>query len=291
VILGVAQDAGFPHLGCFRECCETARREGRREPVAALGLIGERGWWLVDATPDLPEQVHAMGELPRGILLTHAHVGHYAGLMYLGREGMNARGMPVHCSEAMAAFLRENAPWDQLVRLGNVELRPFRTGETLRLDPWLEVQPERVPHRDEYADTHAFGIRLQGCRPALYLPDLDRWEGWDAATLLRRYATLLVDGTFFSADELGGRDMSEIPHPTVTRSLDFLGDLAARGGPREIWFLHFNHSNPLLDPGSSEARAVAARGFRAARTGAQPHLFSHPDAAGWLRVPESAAAW
>jgi pyrroloquinoline quinone biosynthesis protein B len=267
ISLGAAQDAGFPHLACFRTCCETARADGRREPVAALAVIGENGWWLVDATPDLPQQVHSMGSLPQGILLTHAHAGHYTGLMYLGREGMNARGMPVHCSEKMAEFLRANAPWDQLVKLGNVELRPFRSGEILDLDPWILVEPIAVPHRNEYADTHAFGITLPGCDPLLYLPDLDRWDtGWalDPGPMLDRFPTLVLDGTFHSAADLDGRDLSEIPHPPVLVTLEFL---AQRGQKHFLWFTHLNHTNPLWDPDSDASRAASQMGYGVARSG------------------------
>lgn len=265
--LGAAQDAGFPHLGCFRPCCETARAEDRREPVAALALVGEQGWWLVDATPDLPQQVHKMGELPQGILLTHAHVGHYTGLMYLGREGLNAQQMPVHCSEKMAQFLRANAPWDQLVRLGNVDLRPFRPGELLELDPWIRVEPILVPHRNEYADTHAYGIQLQRCHPLLYMPDLDRWDtGWaqDPAALLARFPTLVLDGTFHSAADLDGRDLSEIPHPPIVATLDLLLGLGRR---HALWFTHLNHTNPLWDPESPASQEASRIGFGVARAG------------------------
>lgn len=267
ISLGAAQDAGFPHLGCFRPCCETAREEGRREPVAALAVIGESGWWLVDATPDLPQQVHAMGALPQGILLTHAHVGHYTGLMFLGREGMNARGMPVYCSEKMAEFLRGNAPWDQLVRLGNVELRTFWPGEILALDAWIRVEPIAVPHRNEYADTHAFGITLQGCEPLLYMPDLDRWDtGWaqDPGLLLSRFPTLVLDGTFHSAADLDGRDLSEIPHPAILTTLEFLHGL---GVAHQLWFTHLNHTNPLWDPDAEASRAADRIGYGVARAG------------------------
>lgn len=258
ISLGAAQDAGFPHLGCFRPCCESARAEGRHEPVAALGIVGESGWWLVDATPDLPQQVHAMGSLPQGILLTHAHVGHYTGLMYLGREGMNARRMPVHCSAKMAEFLRTNAPWDQLVRLENVELRPFEAGADFAPDPWILIEPIAVPHRNEYADTHAFGIRVKGCAPLLYMPDLDRWEsGWnqDPGDLLNRFPTLVLDGTFYSADDLGGRDMSEIPHPPILTTLEFLRGL---GMEHQLWFTHLNHTNPLWVADAEAARVARA---------------------------------
>ncbi len=256
ICLGAAQDAGFPHLGCFGRCCEEARRSGRREPIAALAIECARGWWLVDATPDLPQQIHAMGTMPRGILLTHAHVGHYAGLMYLGREGMNAQRMPLHCSEKMAEFLRTNAPWDQLVRLGNVEIFPFQSGGEIRLDPAIEVRPLAVPHRNEYADTHAFAIG-----GLLYVPDADRWE--DLPGLAAPFSTLVLDGTFFSGEDLPGRDMSEIPHPCVTDTLRLLEPVAER----TVWFTHLNHTNPLWNPGSRASREVSRRGYRVARAG------------------------
>lgn len=269
-VLGTAQDAGRPHLGCFKPCCEALRAERRTERVAALGVRGNDGrWWLVDATPDLPAQVHAMGSAPAGILLTHAHVGHYTGLMYLGREGAHALRMPVHCSEKMAAFLRENAPWDQLVRLGNIELRPFRSGETVALGGGVRFTSFRVPHRDEYADTHAFGLHGAG-RPLLYLPDIDRWEDWshDPRRLASLYPVWLVDGSFFSGDELGGRDMSEIPHPTVQHTMDVLEE-EVHAGRLTVWFTHLNHTNPLWDAESAAARELARRGFHVARAGQQ----------------------
>lgn len=267
-VLGAAQDAGRPHLGCFHGCCEPLRAAGRAERVAALGVRGDDGrWWLVDATPDLPKQIHTMGALPDGILLTHAHIGHYTGLMYLGREGLGARGMPVHCSAKMAGFLRANAPWDQLLRLGNIELRPFRAGEQVVLGGGVSFTALRVPHRDEYADTHAFGIRCGGAPALLYLPDLDRWEDWDGFAAARdAYPLWLVDGSFFSGDELGGRDMREIPHPPVRSTMDLL-QAEVDAGRLEVWFTHLNHSNPLWDPASAAARETARRGFGVARTG------------------------
>lgn len=257
ISLGAAQDAGYPHLGCFKACCARARAEGRREAVASLAIVGQRGWWLVDATPDLPAQVHAMGSLPRGILLTHAHIGHYSGLMYLGREGMNARGMPVHASRAMARFLNENAPWDQLVRLGNIELVPFESGASVELDPQFEVRAHAVPHRNEYADTHAFAIGAM-----LYVPDIDRWEDWPSPW--SAYDTLVVDGTFFNGEELPGRDLREIPHPSVEHTLQLSRAAATRG---TLWFTHLNHTNPLWDERSAAAREVSRLGGRVAFAG------------------------
>ena len=198
-----------------------------------------------------------MGSMPQGILLTHAHIGHYTGLMYLGREGMNARGMPVYASAKMAEFLRSNAPWDQLVRLGNIELIPFTAGAPIGLDPAIPVTAFEVPHRNEYADTHSFAIG-----GLLYVPDIDRWEGWQVPWT--SFDTLVVDGTFFNGAELPGRDLREIPHPSVEHTLELLG---ARSAQSPVWFTHLNHTNPLWDKDSQASREVLRNGFRVATPG------------------------
>ena len=89
VVLGIAQDGGIPHLGCQQERCVRARDgRGSVEKVASLGLVNRAtgAAYLFDATPDFPAQVHALtgGAAPDGIFLTHAHIGHYTGLIYLG---------------------------------------------------------------------------------------------------------------------------------------------------------------------------------------------------------------
>ena len=73
----------------------------------------------------------------------------------------------------------------------------------------------------------------------------------------------LLDATFFGAGELPGRDMSKIPHPLVTATMVALADL----GPeqrKKVWFIHMNHTNPLLDPQSKEALLVRAAGYNIA---------------------------
>src|SRR5690606_2339255 len=145
--------------------------------------------WLIDATPDLPLQLlrldataPAASPAPglAGILLTHAHVGHYAGLIHLGREVIGARGVPVYAMPRLAGFLRTNGPWELLLRLGNVELRPLAAGTPVRLGERLSATPLLVPHRDEYSETVAFVVAGPS-RRLLWLPDIDKWERWDAA--------------------------------------------------------------------------------------------------------------
>jgi len=277
VVLGIAQDGGVPHIGCRQERCEAARRDpSRRERVASLGLVDEDRRFLIDATPDLPSQVASLDpERPAsrsivdGILLTHAHVGHYTGLMYLGREALGASGVPVWATPRMARFLRQNGPWSQLVALGSIALKEMEPGRPIALTERLRVTPLLVPHRDELSDT--VGFRVQGSsRALLYIPDIDAWEPWDR-TLPEEVAGVdwaLLDGTFEDPAELPGRSRAEIPHPLV-------GETIARLGPRprraHVLFIHLNHTNRLLRD-EAALRALDEKGFAVARDGQELEL-------------------
>jgi pyrroloquinoline quinone biosynthesis protein B len=257
VVLGVAQDGGVPHMGCDRGPCGAARRGHRRtERVACIGITNGAKAFLIDATPDFPAQVHALDTtVPDGVLLTHAHVGHYTGLFHLGKEVAGARGVPVHATQRMREFLSANAPWSTLVRDGCIDL-----ADNARVDlGGVVVRSLRVPHRDEHSDT--VGYLVEGPkRRILYVPDIDRWDQWaqDVNEQVAAVDAALLDGTFYSAEELPGRDMTKVPHPLVVDTMDRLADL----GPK-VWFTHLNHTNPLLDDVSLAER----RGFHVAREG------------------------
>jgi len=248
VVLGVAQDVGLPHLGCNRERCAAARA-GRipAQKVACLGLVNRvRGEaYLFDATPDLPAQVHALtgGRAPDGVFLTHAHIGHYTGLVYLGKESAAVRGLPLHATPRMAEFLRQNEPWRTLVVEGHVALRPAEPGSPVVLPGGVTVTSMPVPHRDELSDT--VGYRIEGPRAtALFVPDIDRWESWgrDIRSLAEEVDLLFLDGTFGSAAELPNRNIAEVPHPLVSHTRELL-----RGTPARLLFIHLNHSNREWD--------------------------------------------
>lgn len=267
-VLGVAQDAGLPHIGCACTNCESARAENRREPVAAAAIEGRTGWWLLEATPDLPAQIHAQGSMPAGIFLTHAHIGHYTGLMYLGREALGAEAMPVWCSPRMASYLRSNGPWSQLIELGQIEVREYPSDVPVELEPGLQITAFPVPHRDEFSDTHGFLIEhaddstSERSGSLVFLPDIDQWEKWDRPVeeLLHPNAHLLIDGTFWSGAELPHRDLSEIPHPLVSRSIDRLRPQVRATGA-QVRFFHLNHSNPLWDRSGPEYAQLLEAGF------------------------------
>lgn len=131
IVLGIAQDGGVPHAGCRQKICVEARRDpGKRRLVASLGLLDPAAdrRFLIDATPDFASQMERLGGLPDGILLTHAHIGHYLGLAQLGREVLGARQVPVYATPSMAKFLRENGPWKRLIALENIAVREIEIG-------------------------------------------------------------------------------------------------------------------------------------------------------------------
>lgn len=282
LVLGIAQDGGFPQAGTKES--PAWEDPSLRRRVACLALVdpasGER--FLLDATPDLPEQLHRLDRAApvddtpglAGILLTHAHVGHYGGLIHLGREAMGARAVPVHAMPRMAAFLRGNGPWELLLRLGHVELRPLAEGVPVRLAPQLTATPLRVPHRDEYSETVGFLVAGPR-RKLLWLPDIDKWERWDEQgvrleEVLSGVDVAYLDGTFFDDGEVPGRAMAEIPHPFVRETLARLAPLAAAERAK-VRFVHLNRTNPLLAPESAAGRAarreVAAAGMGVAEEG------------------------
>jgi pyrroloquinoline quinone biosynthesis protein B len=281
VVLGIAQDAGVPQAGCTRTCCAAALLDPRRsiDPSCLALVEGERRW-LFDATPQFGRQLARLDSLSgtpasrspqdpalAGIFVTHAHIGHYSGLLQLGRETMGAREVPVHAMPRLRQFLRTNAPWSQLVELRNLRLVSLAADSTLQLSPELRVTPLAVPHRDEFSET--VGFRIEGPRHAvLYLPDIDKWELWSRSLLdqLRAVDRAYVDGTFFDEGELPGRALSEIPHPLIVETLAHIESLAPAERAK-LHFIHLNHTNAALHAGSAARAAIEAAGGRVATTG------------------------
>ncbi len=281
-VVGTVQDGGLPHAACACDRCEAARRDpARRRRIASLALVlPESGRvYLIDATPDIREQLDSLADVRHppagrvdrapvdGVFLTHAHIGHYLGLAFFGFEAVHPRGLPVYATASMAAFLRENAPWDGLVERRNVEPVVIAPGVPVELGEGVSVAALAVPHRREYTDT--VGYLIAGPRSrVLYVPDTDGWEGWrpPLREVLEGVDLALLDGSFFSLDELPGRDVASIGHPLVRQTMDLLAGLATSGRTR-VLFTHLNHSNPALDPGSEARREIERRGFALAAEG------------------------
>lgn len=270
-VLGIAQDAGYPQSGCQKECCRRAwEQPASRRRVSCIAVVdpAEGKAWMFDATPDFPEQLRRLENvLPNqpvkleGIFLTHAHIGHYTGLVHLGREVMGASQMPVHAMPRMHDFLKKNGPWSQLVSLDNISLRNLSADTALLLNGRIKVTPILVPHRDEFSET--VGFRIEGPENSLlFIPDIDKWEKWERDILaeIKSVDYALLDGTFFQNGEIWGRDMSEIPHPFMVESMELFSNLP-EGEKSKVNFIHFNHTNPVLLENSEARRNVFEAGL------------------------------
>jgi len=276
VVLGVGQDAGVPQMGCTSPFCDRAwKDQSLRRMVSSIALVdpasGER--WIFDATPDLPEQFQRLKSITgdrsnrlSGIFLTHAHIGHYTGLMYLGKESMNSDRVPVWAMPRMKNFLENNGPWSQLVNISNIVIRPMKADTAVKISPSISVTPFLVPHRDEYSETVGYRIEVNG-ESLLFIPDIDKWQKWDRdlKDAVRENDHLLVDGTFYKNGEIP-RPISEVPHPFVTETMDLLKDLS-KDQRSKVVFIHFNHSNPLVQGSKVQIQEVKSRGFGVAEEG------------------------
>lgn len=267
VILGTAQDGGYPQAGCIKECCKEAwNNPGLRRLVNSIAIIdpATKERWLIDITPDFKEQLHILEELLptshenllSGIFLTHGHIGHYAGLLNLGREVMNTKNVSVFAMPMMLKFLKANAPWNQLLIQNNIKLNPLKNKVSVPLNKRINVTPFLVPHRDELTETVGFKITGHN-KTAVFIPDIDYWNE-NTLALINKADIAFVDGTFYSKNEIPERDIKNIPHPFIEESMQVLKKLSQKN---KIYFIHLNHTNPVLLAGSEESKLISNNGF------------------------------
>lgn len=276
-VLGVAQDGGYPHIGCRKNCCIPAwKNDTLRRYVVSFALVDPvaKKWWLFEATPDIGAQLQYFSQLtdggysylPEGIFITHAHIGHYAGLMQLGREALGAKGVKVYALPRMQDYLEQNGPWSQLVKLQNIIIKPLNFNTITGLTGDVKVKAFKVPHRDEFSETAGFHISAGG-KKYLFIPDIDKWNKWekDITEEIAKVDVAMVDATFYNNEELPGRRMDEVPHPFVAETMQLFSS-ATRDIKAKVYFVHMNHTNPLL--WNDEIRkGVEEKGYRIVQQG------------------------
>jgi len=277
VILGIAQDGGAPHAACEKTCCIDKWHDSNlHNKVSSIGIVDPTSneVWMIDATPDFAEQLYMLTNNNKrnlkGIFLTHAHIGHYTGLMHLGREVMGAKSTVVNVMPKMESFLRNNGPWSQLVDLKNISLSGLSDNKKVQLNSRLSIVPFKVPHRDEFSET--VGYRIEGPSKSLvFIPDIDKWSKWqtDIIDIVENSDYSLLDGTFYDINELPGRDMSQIPHPFIVETMKLFKQSNKKDS---IYFIHLNHSNPALDKSSDEFQNIINNGFNISQRGNKLNL-------------------
>jgi pyrroloquinoline quinone biosynthesis protein B len=274
-ILGVVQDGGFPHLGNNKTCCENIQQ---KKFVTSIMLINNKNneSYLFDASPDINEQLNFMGDRInkdlKGIFLTHAHIGHYTGLMFFGREALNSNLINVFAMPRMKKFLETNGPWSQLVKLNNINLIQIHSESVFSLSDQIRITPFEVPHRGEFSET--VGYKIHGPnKTALFIPDIDKWYLWEKSIIdeIREVDYALIDATFYDSKEVNYRDISEIPHPFVIETMSLFKN-SSKKEKSKIYFIHLNHTNPLLDEKSKEFNDIINKGYNVAYEGLELNL-------------------
>lgn len=256
-VLGTAQDGGLPQIGCFCPHCEASWSDASRKRLCCSLLISLGGVdgssYLIDCTPDIKEQsLHFApkkegrgSKICDGIFLTHAHMGHYVGLLQLGKEAYAVKEQPVYLTQRFASFLSGNEPFRSL----SLEMHVLEPGCAVQLKGQVQIEPVSIPHRSELSDV--VGFIIAGPRKKLlYIPDADHWN-WDVESLIVRVDFALLDGCFFSADEIPGRTIENIPHPLISDSIVKFSESLDVVQRDKIYFTHLNHSNPCTHDDSA----------------------------------------
>jgi len=273
LVLGTAQDGGYPQVGCSRKCCIHAWENNYSRKVSSLAIISDNDCWLIDITPDFSSQLKMIESeingLPKiaGIFITHAHVGHYLGLLDLGLEIMNTHKIPVYVMPSMETFLKENGPFMQLVDLENIKLMPLKPDELVSLKNNLSITPFLVPHRNEFSETVGYKIYL-GNKTLVYIPDIDSWGEWGSniVDLVENNDVAILDGTFYDSNELKKRKIEDIPHPFIKDSLKKFSLLEVVDR-KKVYFTHLNHTNPAIQNSSFERLEILSHGCNVAEDG------------------------
>ena len=278
-VLGNVQDAGYPHIGCEKFCCNENFNSATVNFVTSLGItdLVDKKSFLLEATPDISMQLKFLKKkynsstIIDGVFITHAHIGHYTGLMYFGREALGAYKVPVYVMPKMKLFLESNSPWNQLIDLNNIQLRGIFHNKNINISNNLEIVPFTVPHRDEFSETVGYKI-IGPNKSALFIPDINKWNLWDKDIVeeVKDVDYAFLDATFFKDGEVN-RSMEEIPHPFVVETLNLFKNESDEL-KNKIYFIHFNHTNISLQDKNPVIDSISKLGYNFTRFGDQLSL-------------------
>ena len=260
-VLGNVQDGGVPHLGCDCDVCKNARENPGEQKFVSSLLLKENedensARYLVEASPDIRMQLSG-GEYIDGVFIPLATLGHLTGLQYFGPEGPDASDLSVYCCEEVEDFMMKNDPYRLLIDRDNLEMQSFSDGDKVDLQGG-SVESRQFYHQHVNYSTTGYMIEGED-RKLFYLADITEFTE-EIEACIEEADVALIDGTFWSEDEIGRYE--EVPHPEIRRSLDQFEDLDTK-----IYFIHMNHTNPVLREASEEREELEERGFSVADQG------------------------
>ena len=284
-VLGSAAGGGLPQWNCRCEICEAARA-GRAQPrtQSSLAIRGDDGpWFLVNASPDLRQQLESLDAQDDGIrvapiagvLLTDAEIDHTAGLLLLREATAPLR---VFGAAGVKRALTDGYPvLPMLERYCGVEWRTLEPGplegSSLVVEPFA-TGGDAPRYLDTELEASGFVFRDSG-GTVTYVPGLARLDDGVVARLAAS-DVVLVDGTFWHDDDLArlgisdrtAHDMGHTPLAGPGGTLELLAGLER---PRKV-LVHINNTNPILLEDSPEREEVVRAGVEVAYDGLEIEL-------------------
>ncbi|MGW6911308.1 pyrroloquinoline quinone biosynthesis protein PqqB [Streptomyces sp. NPDC054940] len=291
LVLGTAAGGGIPQWNCACPGCSGARTHPhRRRRHASLAVrTGEGRWYVVNATPDIGDQIEDRPELhpgpgPRqtpiaGVVLTDAELDHTLGLARLREADRLQVTATAPVRQALQDRLRlgevltpyTDLTWRELPARGAELLDPTASG--LRISG-IPVSGKRPRYAADAPDDDAWVVALRLYDPAsgataLYAPALAAWPD-----SLRQAAAeadcVIVDGTFWDDEEprrtgISSRTATGMGHLPI----DGPGGTAERLAPlsARCLYTHLNNTNPLVDPAAPQHKRLARLGIEVAYDG------------------------
>ena len=298
IVLGSAAGGGFPQWNCH---CANCARAWAGDPAApprsqsSLAVRGESGWFLLNAAPDLRQQIAATPALHPsdgsrhspivGAVLTNAEIDHVAGLLHLRerhplslyatpRVHEALDGNPMFNSLDVAAVRRHPLVLDEPVDLAlpdgkesGVAVRPFAVPGKVAL--YLEDAAAGDNFGSRGEDTVAVEVSARGAS-FFYVPGCAEITPV-LAERLRGAALVFFDGTLWRDDELiatgvGYKTGGRMGHISMSGDQGSIAGFANLGVRRKI-FIHINNTNPAIIADSPERAQLVDAGWEVAHDG------------------------
>jgi pyrroloquinoline quinone biosynthesis protein B len=271
-VLGTMQNGGIPQFGCRCKNCLTAHHQiDYKRYVASIAISGSKKTFLVDATPNINKQLFIIkNSIPHqflinniidGIIITHLHIGHYIGLLYLGREAASTKNIPVYVTPEVKIFFLSNKPFSYLIERKQIDLYDFIVSKSYSMDKDLIITPFEVIHRNE--DGNTIGLEIENTntrKKIIYIPDIDMLTPKIKEKIIK-VDYVIFDGTFYSNNEIPNQN--EVPHPTMKSIIKEFGSRPEKN----FYFTHMNHSNPTVNPDSNEIKQLKELGYNITKEG------------------------
>ncbi len=298
-VLGSGAGGGFPQWNCNCPNCSGLRAGSlnahpRTQSSITVSANGT-DWALINASPDIRAQIQDFQPLQpgrgtrdsgiRAVLLIDSQIDHTTGLLSL-REGSR---LELYCTEMVHQDLTEGFPvLRMLEHYCGVNWHPINPEQPFRMEQVSGIEftavalsskaPPYSPHRQDPHPGDNIGLQLRSLasgQSLFYAPGLGAFKP-HLQPYLEQADCLLVDGTFWSEDEMsrrgiGDRPASSMGHLPQSGPGGMMERLSTLPAERKI-LIHINNTNPILDEDSAERAQLAAAGIEVACDGMDIHL-------------------